>query len=547
LLLLGVTQNKCRSGATVGASTCIPLSVILRGACAGLATGVRNPQRDCRIGSRLARQRSPILNAWPSPAWHRPCPTSDALRFGVHVRSHRCGRETAFEVDGYSYDTDAMNGPKKADSYGEGRPEARGGPGAVRATLARLRWGWVATTTIMGLAFIGVAWSNYQRVLGAATTLDRGQAVTLRLAVERAVRTGGGPELNPADVVVDQSEEGLRFLALYDEDGNLIARSGIPAGDVPRHLEWGGGGRQGGRGADIVTVVGDRTRLVGGSPGPPDRARRRGDRAGFRVFLFEFEPRTTQLTRGARQTFLLSGVAAITLIFAGGVFWRMSQHREQFERQLEQQRRLSVLGEMAAVLAHEIRNPLASLKGHAQLLAERLDAGERPRADRIVNEAGRLELLTANLLDFARGVQLERLPIDPVALLRTAIDDVDPSRIDMESTGQVPRWSLDSNGMRQVLANVLRNAVQASERTGRVQAHVTVEDELLTYVVRDHGPGLPPGEETKIFEPFVTTRATGAGLGLAVAMRVVQLHGGTILAANHPDGGAVFRIAIPAE
>jgi two-component system, NtrC family, sensor histidine kinase HydH len=456
-------------------------------------------------------------------------------------------RETAFEGERYGYDTDAMNGLKGADSYRESRPEAHGEPGAARATLTRLRWGWVATTTVMGLAFIGVAWSNYQRVLGAATTLDRGQAVTLRLAVERAVRTSAGPELDPADVVADQSEEGLRFLALYDEDGNLIAQSGTPAGEVPRHVPWSGGGRQGGRGPDIETSVGDRTRLVGGSPGPPDRARHRGDRAGFRIFLMEFEPRTTQLTLGARRTFVLSGVAAITLMIAGGAFWRMSQHREQFERQLEQQRRLSVLGEMAAVLAHEIRNPLASLKGHAQLLAERLDAGDRQRADRIVNEAGRLELLTANLLDFARGVHLERLLIDPVALLRAAIEDVDPARIDVETEAPVPRWSLDSSGMRQVLANVLRNAVQASDGMGRVQVRVAVERDLLTYVVRDHGPGLPAGEETKIFEPFVTTRATGAGLGLAVAMRVVNLHGGTIVAANHPDGGAVFRIAIPAE
>jgi two-component system, NtrC family, sensor histidine kinase HydH len=316
---------------------------------------------------------------------------------------------------------------------------------------------------------------------------------------------------------------------------------------VPRHLSWSGGGRQGGRGPDIVTSVGDRARLVGGSPGPPDRARHRGDRLGFRIFLIEFEPRTTQLTLGARRTFVLSGVAAITLMLAGGVFWRMSQHRERFERQLEQQRRLSVLGEMAAVLAHEIRNPLASLKGHAQLLAERLDAGDRPRADRIVSEAGRLELLTANLLDFARGVHLERLLIDPVALLRAAIEDVDPTRIDIETDGPIPRWSLDSNGMRQVLTNVLRNAIQVSERTGRVHVRVAVEREGLTYAVRDHGPGLPPGEDTKIFEPFVTTRATGAGLGLAVALRVVQLHGGTIVAANHPEGGAVFRIAIPAE
>jgi two-component system sensor histidine kinase HydH len=263
----------------------------------------------------------------------------------------------------------------------------------------------------------------------------------------------------------------------------------------------------------------------------------------------EFEPRTTQLTADARRMFLLSGVAAIALMVAGGVFWRMSQHRERFERQLEQQRRLGAVGEMVAVLAHEIRNPLASLKGHAQLLAEQLEAGaaERRRADRIVTEAGRLEQLTTNLLDFARSAQLTRLPIDPVALLRMAVEDVDPARIDIETAEALPRWSLDSNGVRRALANLLRNAVQASEETGRVQVRAAVERDQLIYVVRDHGPGLPAGQEATIFDPFVTTRATGAGLGLSVALRVVRLHGGTISASNHSDGGAVFRIAIPRE
>jgi two-component system, NtrC family, sensor histidine kinase HydH len=421
---------------------------------------------------------------------------------------------------------------------------------ATRAAAARMRWGWLAITAAMGIAVVVVSWSNYRGVLDAATMLDRGQALTLRLAVEQQLREGGGPEAEVAAIVAEQASEGLRFLAVYSEQGDLATRAGTPLGEVPQRIGRSEGGPRGSR-TEEAAIAGGRIRIVSNSPRPPEGARRRGERErpAPLAFVMEFEPLTTQLTADARRTLLLSLVTALVLVTAGGVFWRMSQHREQVEHQLEHQRRLSAVGEMAAVLAHEIRNPLASLKGHAQLLAERLDAGaaERQKADRIVAEASRLEMLTTNLLDFARSAPLSRVPADPVAVLRAAADDAGPARIDIDTGGVVPRWSLDPDGMRQVLANVLRNALQASGNEDRVQAHVEAARDQLVYLVRDRGPGLPPGQESKIFEPFVTTRATGAGLGLSVALRLVRLHGGTITATNHPEGGAVFRITIPGD
>jgi len=203
---------------------------------------------------------------------------------------------------------------------------------------------------------------------------------------------------------------------------------------------------------------------------------------------------------------------------------------------------------MSAILAHEIRNPVASLKGHAQLLAERLKPGGRERrsADRVVAEAKRLETLAADLLDFCRTGPLKRRPADPAALLAAAADAVDASRVRVAREGAPAAWPLDTARLQQVLTNLLRNACQASPDGRPVEAGVTVESGRLVFEVRDFGAGIPAGDEERIFEPFYTTRTQGTGLGLGVARRIVELHGGTITAENHPEGGARFRVSIPA-
>jgi two-component system sensor histidine kinase HydH len=103
--------------------------------------------------------------------------------------------------------------------------------------------------------------------------------------------------------------------------------------------------------------------------------------------------------------------------------------------------------------------------------------------------------------------------------------------------------SVDASRLRQVIENIARNAVQAGE--GPVEISLGVQDRSVVLTVRDHGSGIPEGQAERIFEPFVTTRTRGTGLGLSIARRIVERHGGTLVAANHPRGGAIFRVTLP--
>jgi two-component system sensor histidine kinase HydH len=264
--------------------------------------------------------------------------------------------------------------------------------------------------------------------------------------------------------------------------------------------------------------------------------------------MLEFEPVQANRLRGeAVRTLVIGGVATLAFVVFAALLGRVLRQREALERRLEHDRRLAALGEMSAVLAHEIRNPLTSLKGHAQLLLEALPAEgrERGRVERVVKEAVRLETLTTDLLDFVRSGEIDRRESSPAELLRAAAEEVDAARFDLD-VGRAPAtWSVDPVRLRQVLTNVLRNAAQASPEGVRVEASAAEEGGRLVFEVRDRGEGIPAGEEERIFEPFHTRKVRGTGLGLAVARRIVERHGGTITARGRPEGGAVFRIAIP--
>jgi two-component system sensor histidine kinase HydH len=261
----------------------------------------------------------------------------------------------------------------------------------------------------------------------------------------------------------------------------------------------------------------------------------------------EFEPTfAARHVSRAKATFALGTGASILLVAVAAVLWLRARREEELSLRLLQSERLAGLGTVSAVLAHEIRNPLAALKGNAQLVAENLPEGTRPRAqaDRVVAAAVRLEDLVNNLLDFARGGTLRRAEVDPAELLYNAAEDAAP-KAHLELDAAPEAWSLDAVHMRQVLANLLRNAAQAAGDEARVWASASVEDGRLLFIVRDEGPGLPEGSFEAIFEPFFTTKTRGVGLGLAVARRIVVQHGGQITARNRREGGAEFRISIP--
>ncbi len=441
-----------------------------------------------------------------------------------------------------------LNKTRPATALASGREQ-----NAMSLSPAGTRWarlGLLAVTFVMGASLLLTSWSSYRGVAAASAALSRSQGEALIHSVMLLLRPDASAPVEPAlsTFLQEQAAEGLRYVGVFDAQGHEVAAAGAPLTGHPLDPV----GDRVGRPRAMVDL-GQRMRMIAGPPPPPpDRSDPRGgDEARRRqrpTVAIEFEPLLArQLSGEAARAFSFGAVAAAALMAVALLLSRQLAQREAAERRLADQRRLAVLGEMSSVIAHELRNPLASLKGHAQLLAERLGEGsrERRKAERIVLEAERLEALSGDLLDFSRSGPIDRSPADPAALLRSAAESVDRSRVVLAVDGAPRHWLLDAERMRQVLTNLLLNAIQASPAGASVEASATGEGEALVFSVRDHGPGIPVTDQSRIFEPFYTTRTNGTGLGLAVAQRIVQMHGGTITAATDPGGGAVFRIAIP--
>jgi two-component system sensor histidine kinase HydH len=449
---------------------------------------------------------------------------------------------------------------------------------AGRAT--RVRWIWLGTTMLLAIALVVGSWVNYKGVANAAATLNHGQAELFENAQRQTFQPQQGYTVARLDSFVKaHSTAGLRYFGFVDGEGTVVLSAGIPGEPLEKigplspsfaiahPLERANGRlralyirpplRRVVDGPDSTpTWMGNRGGGDGGrSDGRVqgqrgDLARNDGPRSQRGPFfeVMEFVPIAPSLVSRAHQAFVLAWIGAAILTLATLLFWRTSLRYDAIRQRLEEQRRLALLGEMSAVLAHEIRNPLASLKGHSQLLAERMADGtpEKRKADRVVDEAKRLEVLTNDLLDFARSGPLDIRRVDPAAVLRAAAADLPQGSIVIDSSKAPESWLLDERRFGYaVLANILRNAVQASPANRPAQASVSVENGRLVYVIQDHGDGLPAGQEERIFDPFFTTRTTGTGLGLALARRIVELHGGQVSAENSSTGGAVFRVELP--
>jgi two-component system sensor histidine kinase HydH len=401
---------------------------------------------------------------------------------------------------------------------------------------------------LMGAALVAGAQSNRQRTHEASELLVRGQVDWILRTVAETLRSSESLPDAPVlhDVLDELRSDGLEYVALLEFNGTVAVEAGT-ALSPPRVV-----GDRGGQ----LQVTRSRARVNVTARLPVRRFRRRSlhdQRSDERRLppwvAFEFKPTVAdRLRKDADRTFAVSVATAVVLILiAGGLWWQLKR-RERLAETLERERRLTQLGEMSAVLAHEIRNPLASLKGQAQLLVEQLpEAGrESKKARRIVEEALRLEALSQTLLDFVRSGNVERQSVDTVALLQRAAEAAAPGRVRVSTKGSVERKvMLDPLRMHQVLVNLLQNAVQVSSDGQPLEVMVDRTDRRLRIEIRDHGPGLPPGEEAKIFDAFQTSKTHGTGLGLAIAQRIVELHQGTLAAHNHPDGGAVFVLEIP--
>lgn len=220
--------------------------------------------------------------------------------------------------------------------------------------------------------------------------------------------------------------------------------------------------------------------------------------------------------------------------------------------QVKRADRLSAIGQLAAGLAHEIRNPLASIDGAAEVLQASGDSDQlrKETLEIIRRECGRLFGLLTRVLDFARprSPQWKAAELEP--LLRGVAELVGHSAgkgivLRCDVPPGLPQLRCDAEQIEQVFLNLTINAVQAMPQGGEVVLTAGVNAGEIIIRVRDGGPGIAAENLDKVFDPFFTTKDTGTGLGLSVAHQIVTQHGGSIAAANHEGGGAEFSVRFP--
>ena len=214
----------------------------------------------------------------------------------------------------------------------------------------------------------------------------------------------------------------------------------------------------------------------------------------------------------------------------------------ELREQVALKNNLESLGEMSAGLAHEFKNAIATLQGYAQLL-QSMELNEKAQvaASSLLNEVRNLSSMVTAFLNFARPqpLQLEEVSISDLVADCAAELRLDPVvAVDPSLTVRA-----DERMLRQALLNLMRNGTEANPE-GRVFITAARDNESIVIQVRDTGPGISPADLRKIFIPFFTTKAKGHGIGLALTHRIISQHGGTLTAANSPDGGALFTIRI---
>lgn len=217
----------------------------------------------------------------------------------------------------------------------------------------------------------------------------------------------------------------------------------------------------------------------------------------------------------------------------------------KMEQQIERDERLAAVGRLAAGLAHEIRNPLASLSGAVQLMA---DEKEDELHGIVLREVENLNELVEDFLDIARPLQLRALPTDVVAIISDIVIafEQDPryqGRVSISATSEsVPLLAIDGNRVRQVIWNLVLNAAQATAADGRIEIRVRRAGAGWEVDVADEGVGIPMDQIHRIFDPFYTTRSGGTGLGLANVDRIVRAHNGEVGVHSEQGKGTCFTL-----
>lgn len=212
--------------------------------------------------------------------------------------------------------------------------------------------------------------------------------------------------------------------------------------------------------------------------------------------------------------------------------------------------RMAALGEVAARVAHEIRNPLVSLGGFARRLEKKLDGNMKEYADIIAKEVGRLEGILNEILGFVKETRIMKEKVNSNKLIDEVISliwsEIDERGIVLvKELGEPIEIFVDPNRIKDALMNIFTNAVQSVGANGTISVKTYVSDNACVFEVKDTGAGIAEEDLPFIFDPFFTTKKSGTGLGLTITHRIIEEHEGSIKVESKPDAGSIFRVFIP--
>jgi two-component system, NtrC family, sensor histidine kinase HydH len=348
-------------------------------------------------------------------------------------------------------------------------------------------------------------------------------------------------------------------LAPFRRGGRPLPPWARPSGPREPRPEM-GMGRPGGRPGR------ERGRMRGGRMEDPDMARHHMEMMGW---LDKDAPPGYVLVRMSTKSFFKAHKRAIfgslllaAMLFAAAalVAWGMFAYArrrqgemERLREEVEQSRHLAAIGRLAGSVAHEVRNPLSALRGLVQYLGKDAESGSRQMecAETAISEVDRLERVVSDLLDYTRDRRPRLAPLDLAESVKATrallADDAQNQgvQITTELAKDLPLVLADPDHVRQIVVNLLLNALEANDGRGDIKLRASGQDGQVLLEVIDQGPGLPPGDPEQLFDPFFSTKARGTGLGLAIARRLAQVMGGGLSAANGHQGGAVFTLNLP--
>jgi signal transduction histidine kinase len=393
----------------------------------------------------------------------------------------------------------------------------------------------------LGLAILGSAIFTYTTLLRLKSSYLSNRGHEIAAVIEGQVR-GPGRRNNPAfwQSVLESNysaySRSAAFLALVDQRGNTLAhtrfstQSSNPQNDVFIFEE---------------PLALHRNPFNEVSSGV----------SGWRIRIGLYSSETAFIQRQALIQLAISSLAIVALFALSAGLIRMLSRFFELKVQEGAEAQLKSLGVMAASLAHEIRNPLGAMKGLTQLAQEDLPADHAAQSHlrTVVSEAERLERLVTDLLDFARGKEPQISEFD----LMNVISDIklmlqsklESSKIQFQITTDANALILrsDSSGLRQVLLNVLINAIDATPSNGTVilSARLNEGRKSVIMQVDDSGTGIGRNDPADLFQPFVTTKTRGTGLGLAISKQIIEKLGGSLNLENLAQGGARCSIELP--